>query len=231
MVSPVSLRAPVWRLYSSVRSRRFAPAVLALAMALVVLSSCATNGSTATNSGTPSATSAAPTKAPAATSTPLSSVPQVTMAFCQGLVSLADANTIMQPSAPATAIVPDNARPGGSCSYVNGQTHLVLTIFFQPFPQGTSLNSLAQQAVQQAEAKNGIPGGANVTLTPVSGIGDQAVFGSLSGTYGGVAVFYAALDATLGSVWISCFNFGEGSPTTPQQPALTKVCSQVVSRL
>ncbi len=170
---------------------------------------------------------------PTATKAPLSAVPQITLAFCQGLVSLSDANNIMHPASPITSIVPDNARPGGSCSYTSSshQAGIPLSLYFQPFPAGTSLNAIAQQAVAQAEAKNGIPPGLSFNITPVSGIGDQALYGSASGTFSGISVFYAALDTTIGSVWISCFNFGEGSPTIPQQPALTQVCTQVVSRI
>jgi len=40
------------------------------------------------------------------------------------------------------------------------------------------------------------------------------------------------LNTTLGSLYMSCWNTVLGAPpATPQQPALTQVCTQVLSRL
>lgn len=216
-----------------VRSWRRAPAACVLAAAFVLLPACTAGGSTTSGNGnsgngSPSATA---TTAPAPTATPLSAVPQITLAFCQGLVSLSDANTLMKPATPATSIVPDNARPGGSCSYIYAQGGIDLTLFFQPFPVGMSLNTIAQQSIAEAEAKGTIPPGTQYSITPVSGVGDQALFASISGTVHGITGYYDSLYTTVGSVALSCFNFGLGSPTTPQQPALTQVCTQAVSRL
>lgn len=125
-----------------------------------------------------------------------------------------------------------NARPGGSCSYTPGSGGLDFTLYFQPFPQGTSLSAIAQQGLQQLASKNGLPPGLTATVTPLSGIGDQAIYAAFSGTFDGVSGFYDSVYTTLGSVALSCFNFGIGStPTTPQQPALTQHCTQAVSRM
>ena len=223
------------RAWSALRGA--APLAGLLCAALLVLAACAPSGNTTSNTGNhngTATTAATSTTAPTATTKPKpTAVPQITLAFCQGLVSLSDANNIMKPAHAATTIVPDNARPGGSCTYSSGSqlAGIPLTLGFQPFPAGTSLNAIVQQAIAQAEAKGTIPPGTTFSTAPVSGVGDQAVYGIVSGSFKGVTGFYAALDTTVGSVWISCFNFGEGSPTIPQQPALTQVCTQVVSRL
>lgn len=83
----------------------------------------------------------------------------------------------------------------------------------------------------QAQAKGTFPPGTTFSTTPLSGVGDQAVYGIVSGSFKGVTGFYAALDTTVGSVAIGCADFGLGSPGMPQQPALTQVCTQVVSRV
>ncbi|HKV82927.1 MAG TPA: hypothetical protein VJN88_00120 [Ktedonobacterales bacterium] len=237
MLSPVSLRAPQRRPSSGLRARRLAPAALTLVGALVILAGCASGNSTAktgnTTGKTGGTTSPTATTASAApTATPLSAVPQITLAYCQGLVSLSDVNNVMKPSSPASNIVPDNARPGGSCSYTSGAGGLDFTLYFQPFPVGTSLNAIAQQAWQQAATNNKLPAGVNITITPLSGIGDQAIYAAFSGTIQGISGYYDALYTTKGSVALSCFNFGIGSTaTTPQQPALTQLCTQAVGRM
>lgn len=125
-----------------------------------------------------------------------------------------------------------NARPGGSCSYPPGSGGLDFTLYFQPFPQGTSLSAIAQQGLQQLASKNGLPPGLTATVTPLSGIGDQAIYAAFSGTFDGASGFYDSAYTTLGSVALSCINFGIGStPTTPQQLALTQLCTQAVSRM
>ncbi|MGH2486453.1 MAG: hypothetical protein ACRDHE_10615, partial [Ktedonobacterales bacterium] len=95
-----------------------------------------------------------------------------------------------------------------------------------------SLAAIAQRGLQQAASKNGLPPGVTATVTPVSGIGDQAIYAAFSGTFNGISGFYDAVYTTKGSVVLSCFNFGIGSsPTTPQQPALTQLCTQAVGRM
>ena len=215
------------------RLRRLAPAGLALTAALLVLSACASNSTKTSTSTNNNSTSPTATTAPSApTATPLSSVPQITLQYCQGLVSIDDVNNVMKPASPATQIVPDNARPGGSCSYTGAGNSLDFTLYFQPFPQGASLNAIAQQAWADARAKNNIPSTVTVTITPVPGIGDQAIYANFSGTIEGVSGYYGSLYTTKGSVYLSCFNFGLGTtPTTPQQPALTQLCTQAVGRM
>jgi hypothetical protein len=109
---------------------------------------------------------------------------------------------------------------------------LDFTLFFQPFPAGTSLNTIAQQVLQQAAAKNGLPPGVSATITPLTGIGDQAIYAAFSGTFNGISGYYDSVYTTKGAVVLSCFNFGIGSSaTTPQQPALTQLCTQAVGRM
>jgi hypothetical protein len=74
--------------------------------------------------------------------------------------------------------------------------------------------------------------GAQVSTTPVSGVGDQALYISASYSAGTLTGYFYGLDTVYGSLYISCFNTTVGSPpTAPQQGALTQVCRQVLNRL
>jgi hypothetical protein len=210
--------------------RGAAPLAALLCATLIVLSACASSGSTTTNTGNNGTPSATATTAPTATTKPKpTSVPAVTVAYCQGLVSLADANNFMKPAAPATAITALNVAPVASCNYASASapSRYVLVVIFLPFPQGTSVSAITQQLLTraaQAEAHW------SITTTPVSGIGDQAMYVSATASLNGFTGYWVGLATTVGQIAIGCETYGIGS-APPLQPALTQVCTQVVSRL
>jgi hypothetical protein len=203
-----------------------AVALVAPVAALAVLSSCAASGSTTTNTGQNSAPTAVATATPKPKPT---SVPTTSVAYCQGLLSLADANSIMNPPAPATSILFENdtANSISACSWVPGQDTAVLAVFFLPFPQGTSLNAAAQQQLAKAH----VPPGNSLTTTPVSGVGDQALY--ISGTVATPAGpnYVADLVVADGGILLGCSQTGTGSVPSGLQSELTQACKVVVSRL
>jgi hypothetical protein len=229
MISPLSSRSWKQRLYSGFRRRWSAPVAAALVAALAVLSACAAGGSTTTNTGqtsTPTATvttPSTPTPKPKPTSVPTTSV-----AYCQGLLSLADANSAMKPAAPATTIIFYNDTGDGTsaCSWIAGQTTQVLTVFFVPFPAGTSLNSAAQQVL----AKLHVPSG-GITTTPVNGVGDKALYLSASLPTPSGLNYAADLVVADGGIILGCAQVGTGSVPAGLQSELTQACKVVVSRL
>ena len=146
----------------------------------LLISACSPGG--ASTAGTPAATSAVATSQPTAQPT-LAALPAITEALCQQLMTVAEANTIIQPPAPATSIVADNSDSGGSCNYVASQTRIPLIIYFLewtgpvPIPQSDIAAALAQAS-----------GSSKITLNqaaPVDGIGVQAEFVSVTATDNG----------------------------------------------
>ena len=72
--------------------------------------------------------------------------------------------------------------------------------------------------------------GAQVTSTPVTGIGDGALFTTI--TLASPPLKEASLGGIYGAIFLSCNNFTVGSSSfATQQTALTQVCQQVISRL
>jgi hypothetical protein len=49
------------------------------------------------------------------------SVPVITLAFCQKILTVSEANQIMHPTTAATTIRIDSNSTGGSCNYTRGQ--------------------------------------------------------------------------------------------------------------
>jgi hypothetical protein len=210
-----------------VRVRLFVTLVTLLACVCVSMAACSPGG--ASTAGTPAATSAVATSQPTAQPT-LAALPTITQALCQQLMTVAEANTIIQPPAPATSIVADNGDSGGSCNYVASQTRIPLIIYFLawtgpvPIPQNDIAAALAEAS-----------GASKVTInqaTPVDGIGVQAEFVSATATgqgfTGSLTIFYVLE----GPFFFDCFSFG---PLTggvlATQTQLQQCASQVDSRL
>jgi hypothetical protein len=151
------------------------------------------------------------------------------MAYCQGLLSLTEVNSIMQPPAAATTILFENDTSGGlnACSWTPGQSIAVLAVFFAPFPAGTSLTAAAQQQL----AKVHVPAGGGLNTTPVSGVGDQALYVSATIPTPSGPNYIAALDVADGAVLIGCTQTGSGSVPAAAQGELTQACKVVVGRL
>ncbi len=210
------------------RSRTYALGAIALMVALAALSACATSP-TGQTSATPPATA---TIAPTATATPRpkpTSVPTTSVAFCQGLLSVAEVNSVMQPPAPATTILfeNDSSNQLNACSWTPGQNIAVLAVYFVPFPAGTSLTVVAQQLLTKSNA----PAGGTPATTPVSGVGDQALYLNTTIPTPAGANYIAALYVADGAVLIACTQTGDGNVPAPAQSDLTQACTLVVSRL
>ncbi len=193
----------------------------------LLISACSPGG--ASTAGTPAATSAVATSQPTAQPT-LAALPAITEALCQQLMTVAEANTIIQPPAPATSIVADNSDSGGSCNYVASQTRIPLIIYFLewtgpvPIPQSDIAAALAQAS-----------GSSKITLNqaaPVDGIGVQAEFVSVTATdngFTGSANIFYVLE---GPFFFDCLTFGPvtgGALGTQSQ--LQACAAQVDSRL
>lgn len=207
-----------------------APVAAALVVALAVLSACAAGGSSTTNTGKSSAPSATSTIVPSATAKPKpTAVPTTSVAYCQGLLSLADVNSVMKPAAPATSIqfVNDTSTHLSACSWTPGQSIAVLSTWFIQSAPGVSLNALAQQLLAKTQGS----AGGTVDSTPVSGVGDEAVY--LSGTVPTPAGpnYAGDLVVAYGAVVIGCAQTGSGSLPTSLEPELQEACLAVMSQL
>jgi len=202
----------------------------ALLVALAVLSGCATGGSTTANTGKNSTSSGSATAAPSATAKPKpTTIPTTSDAYCQRLLSLADVNSVMKPTAPATSIlfVNDPSNHLSACSWVPGSSVAVLSTWFIQSTPGVSLQAVAQQ--QLAKAKGSA--GGSIESTQVSGVGDQAVY--LSGTIPTPAGANYAGDLVVayGAIIIGCAQTGSGTLPASLEPELQEACLAVMSQL
>lgn len=202
--------------------RKQAVFVLMIGLALAV----AACGGGATAGG---GSSASVTTAPTATPKPKpTAVPKITVAFCQGIMTVAQANQIMQPPTPATTIRVDApASGGGSCNYEYKPFHSVVSIVF---PE-TVIDVSNPQAVFAAADKQ-IPASNNVTMTTaaVSGVGDAAQF--VTSVLIQPPLKMATLQVIYGKIFFTCSNFNvQGSSFATQQASLTKICQQYISQL
>ena len=229
MMSPLSSRSWEQRPYSGFRRWWSAPVATGLVAALAVLSACAVGGSTTTNTGQTSTPTATATTLPTPTPKPKpTSVPTTSLAYCQGLLSLAEVNSVMKPAAPATNILfyNDTSDHGSECGWTQGQTIAVFAVEFFPFPAGASLNSFAQKL---AEA-NAQPGG-KISTTPISGVGDQALYVSASLPTPAGLNYAADLYVAYGAILLGCSQTGTGSVPVSLQPKLQEACLAIMSQL
>ena len=201
--------------------RTLAVLVVGLCAALL-MTACGGSSSGSGNTGTPAATSAAT----ATTKPKPTSVPHLDLAYCQQLMSLNEMNSLFQPPAPATTIVPTNGDTGGACNYEVTKGNIPLIIYFfewkgpNPIPQ-SDIDAALSQAV-----------GTDLTInlaTPVSGIGAQAEYLEATGTGGAVMHIFYVLE---GSFIFDCFTY---SPLSAgflgTQDQLQQCATQVDSRL
>ncbi len=199
-----------------------------LLIGLLALAACSNASAGAGAGGNGNGTG---TQSPTATATPKptpAGVPAITLTYCQGLMTVAEANQFMQPQSPANTIRVDSSTAGGSCNYEYTKFHSVVSVLFLPFHQGASLDAIATQSLAQDQSQPGT----QITKVSVSGVGDQALYIAASIATGGPTEYFYALDTTVGGLYISCFNSSVGVPPTNNlQPALTQVCKQVISRL
>ncbi len=111
-------------------------------------------------------------------------------------MTVEQSNTIMNPATPATTIRVDSPTSGGgSCNYEYALFKGNVSVVVGRSPPGTNSNYLAAQA-----AANKLPS-EQLTTTPVSGVGDHAVFVVGSTTVAVQAYKIDALDIIYGSVF------------------------------
>lgn len=202
-------------------------------MVLIVLLALAACGgaSVANGSGTPAST-AAPTTPPTATPKPKpSSLPPVTLAFCQSIMTVDEANSIMMPATPATMITvlpQDSGR--GSCTYDSSPTAIVLDIFFTnytgpvPVPQ-QEINSLIAQASGQSDITVN-------SATAVNGVGDQAEYVETTVSGDGPTIYLHFIYALDGKVLLLCTEYSLVSRAAAGTQSQFQQCAeQVISRL
>lgn len=209
--------------------KRFQASVLFSLLMCVSLAVAACSSGATAGSPTGGGASAAATAAPTATPKPKpTAVPKITVAFCQGIMTVAQANQIMHPPTPATTIRVDApASGGGSCNYEYKPFHSVVSIVFGP----TVIDVSNPQAAFAAADKQ-LPQSANATFTttPVSGVGDAAQF--VTGVIIQLPLKLASLQVIYGKILLSCANFNvQGSSFATQKTYLTQVCQQYVSQL
>jgi hypothetical protein len=123
------------------------------------------------------------------------------MAFCQSILTIAEANQIMQSPHTATTIRIDApASGGGSCNYEYASFKgIVSIVFVGVIPTGTTLTADALAAQVQKGASS--VEGATITTQAVSGVGDVAVFAASSATLAGQPYKFDALDIAYGQVF------------------------------
>lgn len=206
--------------------KRFQASVLFMLLLCVSLGVAACSGASPAGSPNGGGVSTTP---PTATPKPKpTAVPKITVAFCQGIMTVAQANQIMHPPTPATTIRVDApASGGGSCNYEYKPFHSVVSIVFGP----NTINVSNPQAILAAAAKQ-LPVSANATITatPVAGVGDAAQF--VTGVLTVVPLKMAALQVIYGKIFFTCSNFNvQGSSFATQQTYLTQVCQQYISQL
>jgi len=201
--------------------------VLCGALALTACSGGASSGTGGSSTGgTTPTTTAHGTPAPTATIT----LQPITVAYCQHLLPLATANSIIPSSSPATSITQGNPNDAlsGACNYVVSPTQFLLIIYFIPYhgpdpiPQA-DIQSVLSQAAGQSLTIN--------TLTMVSGIGDQAAYvetsGSSNGVTGAIHIFYVLE----GSFIFDCFTASFLSPVMATQSQLQQCATTVDTNL
>lgn len=208
--------------------KRFRPVVLLAFLTCVCISVAACSPGGASTVGTPPASNATATPQPTAKPKP-TGVPKITGTLCQQLMSVDEANNIMQPKIPATTIVADSSDTGGSCNYEASKSDITLIIYFfdwngpNPIPQSDIEAALAQATNAKITINKAIP---------IDGIGDQAEYVEATaedhGFTGVIHIFYV-LD---GKMIFDCFTFNVisgGAEATQSQ--LQQCAEQVFSRL
>lgn len=194
-----------------------------LLFGILLLAACGGTSNGSGSTGTPTINAQVPTAT--AKSNP-TSVPHFTVDYCNQLMSLDEMNTLFQPPAPATTIVPTNGDSGGACNYDVSKSNIPLVIYFfawngpDPIPQSDIQAALSQAA------------GTNLTIntaTPITGIADQAEYLEATGAGGVVMHIFYVLE---GPFIFDCFTY---SPLSAgflgTQDQLQQCATQVDSRL
>jgi hypothetical protein len=203
-----------------------------LLASLMTLAACAGGSPSGTGgtggTGGPTATVGAPTATTAPK--PLSAHPNITVAYCQQLLSLQMANQIIPSSTPATMITQGNPNDSesGACNYVISQSQVLLIVYFIPY-------SGPQQVTQQdVVAFLSQSSGSKVTLNtanPVTGIGLFAEYVEVTGQdpNSGSSISAHVLYVLEGPYIFDCVTYEHLSPILATQSQLQQ-CAATVDR-
>ena len=206
---------------------------IALLIGALSLTACgAGTGGTSSGGGTSSATA---TTAPTATPKPKpTSPPKITAAYCQSIMTVAQANQIMNPPVPATSIFVQSDSEVGVCRYDPPQAQFAVVkilidekVYTGPKPVPAST------IIQYVSELENAPGATITTTTPVSGVGDQAEFLAASVSESGATFYVDAFYVIYGKVAFMCddFHLNAKPNDTAQLNALQQCAERVVSRL
>lgn len=158
-------------------------------------------------------------------------MPTIDMAFCQKILTLAEANSIMQPATAANTIRIDHGPTASSCNYEYAQFKSDVTITFMPFAGSNPQQALDAAASQITSKTANIPN-AKITTSKVSGLGDAALFVATSVSVQGFNFHDVGLDVVDGKLIIVCANFRAGtSPDATQLGYLKQVAQLVINRI
>lgn len=215
------------------KSRCSALIHIALLVGTLSLAACASTGGT--SSGGTSTGGSSSTAAPTATSKPEpTSAPTVTQAFCQSVMTVADANQIMNPPVPATTIYVQSDSELGVCRYDPPQSQFaVVKILIEEKPYSGPKPVPTSTIIQLVSQLESDPG-ANVTTTaPISGVGDQAEFLAANLSEGGSTFYVDAIYVIYGNVAFMCddFHMNTKPDDTAQQNGLQQCAQRVVNQL
>jgi len=211
------------------KGRRIIVLLIAVLGGMLALAACGAGGGTSGSSG------GAPTATATATAKPKpTGVPEVTMPYCQGLMTVAEANQIMRPPTPATTVDAQSDDELGVCTYKSAQAQFAVVKILLERKAYTGPRPVPASAISQLVAQlEDEPGGTVTTATPVSGVGDQAEFLAASVTQGSIHFYVDVVYVLYGNVVFLCDDFHLGSkPDDATQQSELQQCAQlVVSRL
>ncbi|HEX8982650.1 MAG TPA: hypothetical protein VF792_07770 [Ktedonobacterales bacterium] len=206
---------------------------IALLAGVLSLAACGagTGGTSTGGASTGGASSTAPTAMPKPKPT---TPPPITAAYCQSIMTVAQANQIMNPPVQATTINAQSSPEVGVCRYDPPQAQFAIVKILidekaytgpKPVPEAT-----IAQLVSQLESS---PGATITTTTPVSGVGDQAEFLAASVSESGMSFYVDAFYVIYGNVAFMCddFHMNTKPDDATQQNELQQCAEQVVNRL
>lgn len=208
--------------------RKLAALMAGLCAVLFVAACSATStGNTSTPTKTPPTATTAPKPKPTV-------APVVSEAYCQSIMTVTEANQIMNPPTPATMINAQSDAELGVCSYIYSQTQLAVVKILideklytgpKPVPESTIIEMVTQLANEPGVTVN--------TAKPVSGVGDQAEFLAASLTNNSITFYADAFYVIYGNVAFMCddFHMNTKPDDTAQLNALQQCAERVVSRL
>lgn len=192
---------------------------IAAVVCMVALAACGGSPSNGPGGGNGGGSTTPPKAKPTA-------LPTITQAFCQSILTVAEANQAMTPATPATTLRLDTPpQGGGSCNYEYAPYQAVVSVIF--------LAALTSAQQSQPIASHIPSSQASVVVnSAVSGVGDQAQYVATSDDATGQTINTDALDVIYGAVLFRCSRsyFGQ-SAAAADQTGLTTVCKLVVSRL